>query len=171
LQGDTVARLNRLRSGRQSDCPTRLNAAFTRWSVELFSYRAAAGQGPPIALQTLISEHYGGARPEAADHIERFYFTRELGSTRWERWQSLSRTREFRADQVTRAASELAASGRCAAANPPGGDADYVMADCREWTLIVSPDETGGDRAAFFLDAVRSRHLAGDLFAVPDSAR
>ena len=89
LQGETVARLNDLKQGRQSICPSRLNAAVTRWYVTPFRYRAAEGQGAPITLATLISEHYGGEHPETADHVERFYFTRELGSTRW-------RTRERR---------------------------------------------------------------------------
>ncbi len=171
LQGNTVARLNDLRPGRQSSCPARLNPAFTRWYIRLNRYRAAEGQGTAVALTTLVSEHYGGEHPEAADHVERFDFTRELGSTRWERWQSLSHSRDFRADQLTKAAAELAASGRCAAADIPGGDADFVMVDCREWTLIVPPEEPAGDRPGFFLQAVRSRHLAGDLFAAPQAAR
>jgi hypothetical protein len=41
------------------------------------------------------------------------------------------------------------------------------MIDCREWTLIVPPDDPAGDRPGFFLDAVRSRHLADELFPAP----
>jgi len=167
LQGQTVARLNDLRPGRQSNCPARLNPAFTRWYVQLIHYRSAEAQGIPIALTTLISEHYGGEQPDVADHVERFYFTRELGSTRWERWQNLSHSRDFRPDQLTKAASDLAASGRCAQADAPKGDAVFVMVDCREWTLIVPPDDPAGDRPGFFIDAVRSRHLAADIFAAP----
>jgi len=171
LEGQTVARLNDLKVGHQSNCPARLNAAFTRWYVQLTHYRSADAQGNPVALTTFISEHYGGENPESADHVERFYFTRELGSTRWERWQNLSHSRDFSTDQLTRAASDLAASGRCVKADAPKGDTDFVMVDCREWTLIVPPDQPGGDRPGFFIDAVRSRHLAADLFAAPPSAR
>ena len=164
LQGETVARLSDLKEGRQSSCPARLNAAFTRWYTEPVRYRAAEGQGAPVTLTTLISEHYGGESPEAADHVERFYFTRELGSTRWERWQDPSHSRGFSADQVVKAASDLALSGRCSKGDAPGGGALLVMIDCREWTLILPAESPAGDRPGFFIDAIRSRHLGGDLF-------
>jgi hypothetical protein len=169
LQGEVVARLSDLKDGRQSSCPARLNAAFTRWYVEPVSYRAAEGQGAPVTLTTLISEHYGGEHSESADHVERFYFTRELGSTRWERWQDSSHSRGFSADQVAKAASDLARSGRCSKGDAPGGGAPLVMIDCREWTLIVPAENPAGDRPGFFIDAVRSRHLGGDLFIAPGS--
>jgi hypothetical protein len=167
LRGETVARLNGLKEGRQSTCPARLNAAFTRWYIQPVRFRAGDGQGPPVTLTTLISEHYGGEQPETADHVERFYFTRELGSTRWERWQNLSRSRDFSADQVAKAASDLAVSGRCSKADTPLGGAPLLMIDCREWTLVLPADNPKGDRPGFFIDAVRSRGLADDLFAAP----
>jgi hypothetical protein len=169
LQGETVARLNNLREGRQSSCPARLNTAFTRWYIEPVRYRAAEGQGVPVTLTTLISEHYGGEHPDSADHVERFYFTRELGSTRWERWQDPSHTRGFSADQVAKAASDLALSGRCSKEDAPAGGAPLVMIDCREWTLILPAENPAGDRPGFFIDAIRSRHLGGDLFIAPRS--
>jgi hypothetical protein len=167
LAGETVARLSDLDPARQSNCPTRLNAAFTRWYIEAVAYRAGEGQGTPVTLTTLISEHYGSEHPGSADHVERFYFTRELGSTRWERWQSLSRSRGFSADQVAKAASDLALSGRCSKANVPAAGAPSVMVDCREWTLIVPAEDRSGDRPGFFIDAIRLRHLGGDLFIAP----
>jgi hypothetical protein len=167
LDGETVARLNDLKEGRQSSCPSRLNAAFTRWHTAPVRYLAAPDQGAPVTLRTLISEHYGGEHPKSADHVERFYFTRELGSTRWERWQNLSHSRDFRPDQVAKAASDLALSRRCSQADTPAGGAPLVMVDCREWTLIVPPDKPNGDRARFFVDAIRSRHLGDDLFLAP----
>ena len=167
LQGETVARLNDLKEGRQSHCPFRFNAAFTRWYVAPFRYRAAEDQGAPITLTTLVSEHYGGEHPEAADHVERFYFTRELGSTRWERWQNLSHSRNFSADQVAKAASDLALSGRCSQSAAPAGGGALAMVDCREWTLIAPPKKPTGDRPGFFIDAIRSRRLGNDLFIAP----
>jgi len=166
LQGEAVARLDDLREGRQDNCPSRLNAAFTRWYVRPVLYRAAEGQGTPVALTTLISEHYGGERREGADHVERFYFTRELGSTRWERWQNLQHSRRVSTEKLAKAAADFASSGRCSKQEAPEGDA-FVMIDCREWTLIVPPDDAAGDRPGFFLDAVRSRHLADELFPAP----
>ena len=88
MQGETIARLRDLKTSQQDTCPTRFNQAFTSWRVAPFSYRAAPGQGVPVTLTSLISEHYGGASRATADHVERFYFTRELGGTRWERWQN-----------------------------------------------------------------------------------
>ncbi len=169
--GQAIAHLNDLKEGRQESCPTRLDAAFTRWYVRPVRYRAADGQGAPFTLTTLISEHYGGGEPGSADHVERFYFTRELGSTRWERWQNLSSSRALGGDQPAKTASDLAISGRCSKADIPSGGAPLVMVDCREWTLIVPPDNPAGDRAQFFINAVRSRHLAANLFAAPNSPR
>jgi hypothetical protein len=166
LEGQAVARLADLREGRQDNCPTRLNAAFTRWYVRPVLYRAVEGQGTPVALTTLISEHYGGERREGADHVERFYFTRELGATRWERWQNLAGSRNFSAAQLAKMSADFAASDRCSKTETPEG-ATFVMIDCREWTLIVPPDDPKGDRPGFFLEAVRSRHLADELFAAP----
>ena len=166
LQGEAVAQLDDLRVGRQDNCPSRLNAAFTRWYVRPVLYRAAEGQGTPVALTTLISEHYGGERREGADHVERFYFTRELGSTRWERWQNQQGSRGFSTEKLAKAAADFALSGRCSKPEAPEGDA-FVMIDCREWTLIVAPQDPAGDRPGFFLDAVRSRHLADELFPAP----
>jgi len=168
LRGETVAQLNDLREGRQSKCPARLNAAFTRWYVQPMTYRAAVGQGMPFTLTTLISEHYGGEHPESAAHVERFYFTRELGSTRWERWQNPSRSRDFNADHLAKVAADLALSGRCSKADAPSGGAPLVMIDCREWTRIERPDHPKGDPPGFFINAVRSRHLAEDLFGAPN---
>jgi hypothetical protein len=169
LQGETVARLSDLKEGRQPSCPARLNAAFTRWYTEPVRYRAAEGRGAPVTLTTLISEHYGGESPEAADHVERFYFTRELGSTRWERWQDPSHSRGLSADQVVKAASDLALSGRCSKRDAPTGGVPLVMIDCREWTLTLPAENPAGDRPGFFIDAIRSRHLGDDLFIAPRS--
>ena len=155
----------------QGETVARLNAAFTRWYIAPVGYRAAEGQGAPITLTSLISEHYGGAQPQSADHVERFYFTRELGSTRWERWQNVSHSRDFSPDEVARAASDLAASGRCSQAPPPAGGAPLALVDCREWTLIVPPDKSDGDRPGFFIDALRARRLGGGLFAAPRNSR
>jgi hypothetical protein len=160
LQGESVARLNDLREGHQQNCPSRLNAAYTSWQVMPVRYEAG------VTLLTLVSNHYGGERPDRASHVERFYFTRELGATRWERWQNPERTHEFSARQIDEAAARLAASGRCSPAPPPPGG-PFVMVDCREWTLIVPPRNPAGDRPGFFIEAIRRRHLASGLFAAP----
>jgi hypothetical protein len=171
LAGETVARLKDLRGSEQQNCPSRLNAAYTRWRVVPFRLRAAAGQGAPITLDALISEHYGGADPATADHVERFYFTRELGGTRWERWQNAAGNALYSAGKIADMAARFAATGRCSAADPPAGGAPFVLVDCREWTRIVPPAAPAGDRAGFFLDAVRTRPGTPAFFAAPAARR
>lgn len=164
LAGETVARLNDLREGHQQACPSRLNFAETRWEVKPVRYDAG------VTLLTLISEHYGGKAPDRAGHVERFYFTRELGATRWESWANPERAHLFSAWRIAAAAKQFAAFGRCSPAPPPAGG-PFVMVDCREWTLIVPPINPKGDPAGFFIKAIRRRHLAGGLFAAPGSGR
>ena len=167
LAGETVARLKDLRVGAQESCPTRFNDAYTRWYVKPMRYRAAPGQGVPVTLATLVSEHYGGAERDTADHVERFYFTRELGGTRWEHWQNAKGNRRYDAATVAAAAARFAATGRCSEAPMPERGAQFVLLDCREWTRIVPPDNAGGDPPGFFLKAVRGRAGAPVFFAAP----
>jgi hypothetical protein len=167
IEGETIARLNDLTAGHQDTCPARFNAAFTSWRTVSFRYRAAPGQGTPITLTTLISEHYGGASRATADHVERFYFTRELGGTRWERWQNASGNAQFGAAKIAERAAAFAATGRCSAPDIPGGGAPLVLIDCREWTRIAPPADPSGDRPGFFVDAIRARPNAPAFFAPP----
>jgi len=167
LAGETIARLNDLKTGHQDTCPSRFNAAFTSWRVVSFRYRAAPGQGMPITLTTLISEHYGGASPATADHVERFYFTRELGGTRWERWQNADGNARVSGAKIAEIAAGFATSGRCSAPGTPAGGAAMLLVDCREWTRIEPPADRSGDRPGFFIDAVRARPNAPAFFAPP----
>jgi hypothetical protein len=171
LEGETVARLNDLRQGQQDTCPSSFNPAFTSWRVAPFRYRAAPGQGAPITLTTLISEHYGGASRATADHVERFYFTRELGGTRWERWQNGDGNAQFSAAKIADQAAWFAKTGRCSSADTPGGGAPMVLIDCREWTLIEPPSDPAGDRPGFFIEAIRARRDAPAFFAAPAGQR
>jgi hypothetical protein len=166
LNGQTIARLNAA-GGSRAECPTRLNPALTSWRVAPFAYRAGPGQGPPVTLNSLISDHYGGADSDTADHVERFYFTRELGGTRWERWQNARGNRQFSATEVTRRAAWFAATGRCGAAEPPAGRAPMVLIDCREWTQIVPLSDPAGDRPGFWIEAIRARPGAPAFFLKP----
>ena len=137
LQGHEIARLRDLKTGDQTRCPDRLDDAYTAWRVEPFHYRASPGQGREVTLTTLISEHFAGADPRRAKHAERFYYTRELGSTRWERWENTAEAQGGDVDRIRRAASAFAVLQRCGAAPPPGLNSSMLMVDCREWTLIV----------------------------------
>ena len=167
LQGETVAQLNGLPRGHGEVCPARFNAAFTSWRVVPFRYRAAPGQGTPVTLPTLISEHYGGADPAAADHVERFYFTRELGGIRWERWQNAAGNAQLSAAKIAESAAWFAATGRCSSPEIPGGGPTYLLVDCREWTRIVPPADPAGDPPGFFIAAIRTRRDVPAFFAPP----
>lgn len=167
LQGETVARLGRARTGRE-DCPKRFVGAYTDWTVRPVRYRAALGQGAPMTLTTLVSEHYSKAERSEADLVERFYFTRELGGTRWEAWGNRNGNATYSPAQVAEAAARFAATGRCSPAEPPGG-ASFVMVDCREWTRIVPPADPSGDKPGFFIDAIRKRPDAPAFFAAPQA--
>jgi hypothetical protein len=170
LAGATITRLNGVRGTESATCPARFNPAYTRWRVVPFRYRAAPGQGTPITLTTLISEHYGGADPATADHVERFYFTRELGGTRWERWQNARGDAQFSAAWIAHQAAWFAATGRCGAAPPPAGGAPMLLIDCREWTRIVPPADRAGDPPGFLIKAIRSRPDMPAFFAAPAAA-
>jgi hypothetical protein len=164
LAGDAVARLNGVKAASAPICPSRFNAAFTHWRVVPVRYRV--GQGTAITLTTLISDHYGGADPATADHVERFYFTRELGGTRWERWQNVTGDSHLSAAWIARQAAELASTGRCSPSPMPAG-AKTLMIDCREWTNIAPPADPAGDPPGFFIAALRARPDTPAFFAAP----
>jgi hypothetical protein len=175
LEGETIARLSGVAAGAPLTCPSRFNPAYTSWRVVPFRYRAAPGQGTPVTLATLVSNHYGGKSRATADHVERFYFTRELGGTRWERWEIASGNPRFSTAKVAEMAAGFAATGRCSApqtpTGPPGGGAPLVLVDCREWTRIEPPADPSGDRPGFFIDVIRARPDAPAFFAAPAGPR
>ena len=155
--GETIARLTR----RPQACPQRLGHAYTRWQVRPVSYRTRAfGVASTASLDTLVSEHFGGRDATRAEHLERFYFTRPLGSTRWERWENLAARDGRNARSLART---LARSGRCdAGLDAPG--LGWVMVDCREWTQIVAPADPAGDPPGFWTDRLREDGRTRDLF-------
>ena len=53
----------------------------------------------------------------------------------------------------------------------PGGGATLVLVDCREWTRIEPPADPTGDRAGFFIDAIRARPDVPSFFAQPTERR
>jgi hypothetical protein len=162
--GETVARLTKS----WDRCPGALSYAFTRWHVEALSLRVnLAGRTAPHDFVALISDHFGGRDPARANHLERFYFARELGLLRWERWENLARPGDpaERAHAAARAAA-LAASDRCdAVAAPPALTGQWLMADCRQWTQLVPPTDPAGDPPGFWVDDLASRPAAAALFA------
>ncbi|MCO6417332.1 hypothetical protein JYK14_14325 [Siccirubricoccus sp. KC 17139] len=117
-------------------CPAALGPSLTRWRLLRLElpWREAGGAPQRVPAEALLSEHYGGASLAAADHLERFWFVRDLGLVRWERWETPARSRALR---VAAMAELLTTSGRCppmAGAEPPAPG--WQAVDCRLWTNI-----------------------------------
>ena len=122
-----------------------------------------AGRPGHATLTTLVSEHFGGRSAEIANNLERMYFTHELGYTRWERWQNLSK-QDREADR--RQAAAMAANDRCEPlVGPPSTTTNWVMVDCREWTQMVPPLNAEGDPPDFWLDRLRRYAETRSIFA------
>jgi hypothetical protein len=122
-------------------CPSRFNAAFTRFrlaSIEL-PFRIVSGPSharpASVALEVIVSEHYGGHDILTADHLERFYLAKGLGLVRWERWANGN----VRQPSAAAAASRLlAATSRCPDVPQYGAPGEgWLLVDCRTWTTLV----------------------------------
>ncbi len=159
--GETLARLDR----NLSTCPGALNYAYTRWKAKQVSFQTrSAGKEGRQTLTTLISDHFGGKSLIDAGHLERFYFRRELGLTRWERWQNLAK-QERPNDRDS--ALKFTATGRCEHLEEqpaPSGGGEWVMVDCRQWTNIVLSAAPQGDPPTFWVDNLRERPETHELF-------
>lgn len=83
LQNPKGARLAWLKINQGSGCPWFFNPAWTEWELLPAPFVFTSGK----AMEAIRSDHFGGRSPARADHIERFYFTRAYGFTRWERWE------------------------------------------------------------------------------------
>lgn len=148
--GQTVARLTRF----LRKCPNALASSFTRWHTETIKFRVGSPTGSQDVkpLVTLVSDHFGGRELATADHLERFYFTRELGLIRWERWQNATRAKGASV-QV-----EPVRAGKCDSIEKrPESDEDWHMVKCRQWTNLVAPENSAGDAPdTRFLDTAKA---------------
>ncbi len=141
---DIVTRLNKSRSA--DSCPRAFNAAYTRYRLERlrFPFRIVGPSGEAIVenhpLEVVISEHYGGGSIDTADHLERFFFARDLGLLRWERWANPAISRQ---PDIAGSADRMDRSGRCPKLDFRGAtDTTWLLVDCRIWTTLVRPAET-----------------------------
>ncbi len=123
---------------RPDACPPRFVPSLTRWRLvrlELPLREAATGTTTAVPVDALVSEHYGRATIPTAEHLERFLFVRDLGLTRWERWEDRATSRLPGLDDR---ATQLTAQRRCpplAVSTPPADS--WAMVDCRTWTNLV----------------------------------
>lgn len=150
--GETIAH----QTGRMQGCLNgRFANSYTDWHVEPLTLRTRTADGvQPHAFQVLISNHFGGPTIETAKNLERFYFTREFGLARWERWQNLDL--QQRPNDVSRA-QVLATSGRCdPVQHVPSTSGHWVMVDCRQWTNISPADNPTGDPPTAWIDKLKA---------------
>lgn len=162
--GERLARLTKW----PERCPHALSNAFTRWRVRALTLRVQAGtRRDRRTFETLVSDHFGGRDPVAANHLERFYFTRALGYVRWERWENLARPGAAIARaRAEESAAALAISDRCEPiAEPPAPTGAWIMIDCRQWTNIVPPADPAGDPPRFWIDRLAAHPETRALLA------
>jgi hypothetical protein len=167
-------------AGAADPCPQRYHEALTLWLVDAVQFRAAR-------LTAVISHHYAagsasGDAPGGAMQVERTYWTREFGLTRWEKWAREQWTNPHTGEAATRTAARLFAGGRCnapyslpasitphMAAEPLTGDgawrqvvrdpasgarAAWVMTLCEDYTNIIrTPASAAVQAAAARIDA------------------
>lgn len=119
-------------------CPTAFDASLTRFRrtrLALPWRDAASGRTATVAVDAIVSEHFGGAEIPTAHHLERFVLARGLGLVRWERWENPAIAR--RPDLAQRA-DLVESQQRCpmlSVSTPPGPG--WRMRDCRHWTNFV----------------------------------
>ncbi|MDX2009432.1 MAG: hypothetical protein SFW67_04540 [Myxococcaceae bacterium] len=146
--GQTVARLSYdqwERNGRAF--PGRCGGAvdsFTAWRLSTVTFGGVNGVRAKT-MPALVVDHHGGGDPNRSDHIERFYFTRVYGLTRWERWN---------------VAAAPAAGVVC---NGPVREGRFVRADCRDWTNVVPNGEGWSPQAWATPYAASTRLVNGDF--------
>jgi hypothetical protein len=113
-------------------CPSRYDQSLTFWEIPIAKLGYTSGD----LLQTVISYHYSHPTVDGSDHMEKFYFTREFGATRWERWERPNTP--YHTDEKTRADTQ-AAAGTCNGSSVASDHlSDWYRVDCREWTNIIT---------------------------------
>ncbi len=132
-------------------CPTRVNRALTTWVRDAFVYKSG------LTLNSLISDHYsrGDARgdsPGKAEQVERTYWTREFGLTRWEKWARSDWVNPRTKRPAREAAEALYRSGRCSGS--------YVKPAKISPAFMVKPLPMDGVYAKeVYLPRTRERHV------------
>jgi hypothetical protein len=135
-----IAHLNRETS--PTGCPANFDTTYTRYRADQMTFRVVTRtksiQSIIRNVDVLVSEHYAGDDITHADHLERFYFARDLGLVRWERWENFAAKRP---PEIHRMANLIASSGRYMPvrySDAPGEQ--WRMIDCRSWTMLVEED-------------------------------
>lgn len=102
--------------GPSDACPERFASGLTVWIVDDMVFGAGSSETTP--LRAVVSHHYSrsslaGDGPGAAMQMERTYWTREFGLTRWEKWARDDWTNPRSQRPATELAHSLFARLRC----------------------------------------------------------
>jgi hypothetical protein len=152
-----------------SQCPTRLATSMTTWTMHNVRYRLDAEHRRTAPIQTIITDHFSRDQIDTSGSMERMYFTRELGWTRWERWQNLSISSQ-KSDSYREREARVARSGRCDPRDgAPSGSGNWIMVDCREWTNIQPPDNPAGDAPMFWIKDAASHEPLSSILTTQQS--
>ena len=142
-------------------CPNEFTYSSTNWYFVEFKPMTGPSTEGKRSLHTLISEHFAGPDPAKFNHLERMYFSRELGRMRWERWQNFSAQR--RSDDID-LSSELNSEGRCVGGvGAPKFPGNWVRVRCREWTNIVPSSNPAGDSISEWLSPIIQKYQGTPL--------
>ncbi len=131
-------------------CPTHYQRGLTMWVMDDVQFR-----GPK--LRAIVSHHFAradtsGIAPGAAEQVERTYWTREFGLTRWEKWARDDWTNPRSHQPAIVLAKQMFAHGRCS--KPYGLPARVTPG------LVTEPLLTDGTYSQAFIDPrIGQRHV------------
>jgi hypothetical protein len=114
-----------------SVCPDVYDESLATWSIPTQKVGYTSGD----QLVSLVSFRYSHKFISDSDHFEKFYFTREFGPTRWERWERTGTT--YHTDEKVRANAQSASQVCNGSSEAQDSIGMWYRVDCREWTNIV----------------------------------
>ncbi|MFY9349028.1 MAG: hypothetical protein WBL20_00295 [Sphingobium sp.] len=170
---------------KMGSCPTRFRQALTSWTVQPFTFKSNR------TMRAIISSHFAqtapdGLSPGNAMQMERTYWTREFGISRWEKWTREDFARKD-GKSVATLGSQLAARGRCSAPQLPtityssalresavGGGEAYLRelsnprtGERHHWVMTLCEDYSNARPASVASRQVPASALASDLYWKP----
>lgn len=170
---------------KMGSCPTRFRQALTSWTAQPFTFKSDR------TMLAIISSHFAqtapdGLSPGNAMQMERTYWTREFGISRWEKWTREDFARKD-GKSVADLGNQLASRGRCSAPRLPSityspalresdvqADGAYVRelsnprtGDRHRWVMTLCEDYTNARTSGTANRQVPTSALASDLYWKP----
>ena len=127
----------KISADKNKKCFPSYTKAHTRWYKYSFRPMKSTNSLSQVVLDSIVTEHYAGKDLNSLTAMERMYFTKELGRTRWEAWKNLNMFDNEKRDFFIKKAKRLTNSKRCIKNNLiPQQKGEWIMVDCREWTNL-----------------------------------